>query len=383
MSTKVLPRVSADGSDLAPLRREVRAFIAEQRAAKTFTPVVDSWGNGWSPAFSRELARRGWVGMTIPATYGGAGGTFLERFAVTGELLAAGAPVSAHWVADRQIAPSLLRHGSPEQCARFLPPIARAEEFWAIGMSEPGSGSDLASVRTRAERVDGGWEISGTKLWTSGAHAAHFFIVLARTAPLDGQHRHRGLSQFIVPLQAPGITISPILNMSGEHHFNEVVLERAFVAEDMLLGTDGDGWKQVTSELGFERSGPERVLSTFVLLSRAVEECGSGSVPTDPRLGALIARIAALHGMSHSVAHTLARGENAEVAAALVKLLGTQTEGDVVDVVGELTSEIDPAVSQALRDHLREGVMARPGFTIRGGTSQVLSGVVARGLGMR
>lgn len=321
--------------------------------------------------------------MTVPAAYGGAGRTFLERFAVTGELLAAGAPVSAHWVADRQIAPSLLRHGSEQQRQRFLPPITRAEEFWAIGMSEPGSGSDLASVRTRAQRVAGGWEITGTKVWTSGAHAAHFFIVLARTAPVNAGHRHRGLSQFIVPLTSPGVSISPILNMSGERHFNEVVLDEVFVGDDMLLGEEGGGWQQVTSELGFERSGPERVLSTFVLLRQAVQEIRDRHLDPDPRLGALIARIVGLHGMSRSVAHTLSRGESADVAAALVKLLGTQTEGDVVEVLGELTSEADPSVSQAMRDHFREGVMARPGFTIRGGTTQVLSGVVARGMGMR
>lgn len=383
MASDVFLRGSRAGADLDPLRREVRAFLAEQLQAGAFTPVVDSWGNGWSPGFSRVLAERGWVGITVPRSYGGAGRTFLERFAVTGELLAAGAPVSAHWVADRQIAPSLLRHGTETQRQRFLPPITRAEEFWAIGMSEPGSGSDLASVRTRAERVTGGWEITGTKLWTSGAHAAHFFIVLARTAPVDAQHRHRGLTQFIVSLRAPGVTISPILNVSGEHHFNEVVLERVFVPDDMLLGEEGDGWQQVTSELGFERSGPERVLSTFVLLARAIQETGDGPVPHDPRLGALVARTAALHGMSRAVAQTLLRGENAEVAAALVKLLGTQTEGDVVDVVGELTSVTDQSTSSILRDHLREGVMARPGFTIRGGTTQVLSGMVARGLGMR
>lgn len=382
MKGRLVPQAELTGQGIEDLRREVRAFNAEQIAAGVFVPAIDCWGEGWNPAYTKALAARGWVGMTIPTEYGGGGRSFIERFAVTEELLAAGAPVSAHWVSDRQAGPSLLKVGTQEQKERFLPAIARGELFWAIGMSESESGSDLASVRTQATRVDGGWSISGTKLWTSGAHHAHLFFVLARSSPLDPAHRHSGLSQFIIELDSPGITISPVLNMSGAHHFNEVVLDEVFVPDGMVLGEIGSGWTQVTSELGFERSGPERFLSSFVLLTQALSGVECEELPSDPRIGAVVGRLFGLHHMSLAVAQSLQRGEDAEVSAAVVKLLGTRLEGDIIDLIDELT-EPDSRAAGALAELLRAGVMSRPGFTIRGGTTEVLRGVVARGLGLR
>lgn len=382
MKSRLVPQADLTGQGIEDLRREVRAFNAEQIAAGVFVPAIDCWGEGWNPAYTKALAARGWVGMTIPTEYGGGGRSFIERFAVTEELLAAGAPVSAHWVSDRQAGPSLLKVGTQEQKERFLPAIARGELFWAIGMSESESGSDLASVRTQATRVDGGWSISGTKLWTSGAHHAHLFFVLARSSPLDPAHRHSGLSQFIIELDSPGISISPVLNMSGAHHFNEVVLDEVFVPDGMVLGEIGSGWTQVTSELGFERSGPERFLSSFVLLTQALSGVGCEELPSDPRIGAVVGRLFGLHHMSLAVAQSLQRGEDAEVSSAVVKLLGTRLEGDIIDLIDELT-EPDSRATGALAELLRAGVMSRPGFTIRGGTTEVLRGLVARGLGLR
>lgn len=383
MTTQLMPGVHGLASGFDELRTEVREFIAEQRAAGVFEPQADSWSGGWNPQFSRALGDRGWLGMTLPERYKGHGRTFIERFVVTEELLQAGAPVSAHWVSDRQAGPSLLRYGTDDQKDRYLPRIAAGDIFWAIGMSEPGSGSDLASVQTRATQVEGGWSITGTKLWTSGASSAHVFFVLARSAPLDAQHRHEGLSQFIVPLDAPGITISPIRDMAGNEHFAEVHLDGVFIPDSEVLGKIGSGWEQVTSELGYERSGPERFLSSFLLLSECLRSVADGDVAEDSRLGAALARLYAVHCMSFTVAEALERGEQADVSAAVVKLLGTRLEGDVVDLVDELTD----LGSRSLRaEHvrlLRDSLMARPGFTIRGGTVEILRGVVARGLGMR
>ena len=123
-------------------------------------------------------------------------------------------------------------------------------------MSEHGAGSDLAAVQTKAVHTDGGWLLSGTKVWTSGAHHAHQVVVLARTSPPDPQHRHAGFSQFLVPCDAEGVRIEPIILMSGAHHFNEVLLDQVFVPDTDVLGEVGNGWQQVTSELSFERSGP-------------------------------------------------------------------------------------------------------------------------------
>ncbi|MDV7245253.1 MULTISPECIES: acyl-CoA dehydrogenase family protein [Rhodococcus] len=381
---RLVPRVVDDPSEFGPLRDQVRAFVRECIDAGDFTPGVDTWLTEWNPEFSRRLAARGWIGMTIPTEYGGHGRSHIERFIVTEELLAAGAPVAAHWIADRQIAPSLLKFGTEKQKRQYLPAITNGECFFGIGMSEPDSGSDLASVRTKATRVDGGWTITGTKVWTSGAHHADAFFVLARTAPRDPAARHAGLSQFIVDLRSPGITVRPIVSMTGSHHFNEVVLEEVFVRDESVLGRVGDGWQQVTSELAYERSGPERFLSTFPLLAETAEQAAADRFPADGGFGRLIARIAGLHHMSSAVAGALHRGERADSAAAAVKLLGTVTEGDIADYADLHMNRDGPAQEEgpfgSLIDH---AILQRPGFTLRGGTTEILEGVVARELGLR
>ncbi|ABM13682.1 acyl-CoA dehydrogenase family protein [Mycolicibacterium vanbaalenii] len=380
--TRLVPPAGVDHADTARLRADVRAFLAEQLAAQTFVPSVDSWLCGWDEAFTEALAARGYLGMTVPEEYGGHGRSHIERFVVTEELLAAGAPVAAHWIADRQIVPALLKHGTDAQKREFLPKIAAGKCFFGIGMSEPDSGSDLASVRTRATRTDGGWSLSGTKVWTSGAHRAHAFIVLARTAPADPAHRHDGLSQFIVRFDGPGVEVRPIVSMNGGHHFNEVILDGAFVPEDMVFGEIGDGWSQVTSELSFERSGPERLLSTFPLLAATAESMAQHRISYDAALGRMVARVAGLHQMSTAVAGALERDEPADVPAAVVKLLGTSTEGDIADFADLHTGD-ETTTGPGFRDLIAVAVDQRPGFTLRGGTTEVLRGVIARGLGMR
>jgi hypothetical protein len=377
---RLVPPSSGDSAAADALRGEVRTFLDEQRAADAFNPSVDAWLRGWDEDFTAALAARGWLGMTVPTCYGGHGRSFLERFVVTQELLAAGAPVAAHWIADRQIVPSLLKYGTEYQRTEFLPKIVRGECFFGIGMSEPDSGSDLASVRTRATRVPGGWTLTGTKVWTSGAHRAHAFIALARSEAADPAHRHAGLSQFIVDLRGPGVEVRPIRSMNGAHHFNEVVLDDTFVPDAMVFGTIGQGWQQVTSELSFERSGPERFLSTFVLLDSYAELASAGLVPSSAELGRLVARVAGLHQMSSAVAGALERNEPADMPAAVVKVLGTSTEGDIAEFA-HLCG--DHTVGQRFSDMTTAALDQRPGFTLRGGTNEVLRGVIARGLGLR
>lgn len=379
---RLVPRATVDTAETAALRREVRQFLTEQRAAGTFVPSVDSWLSSWDEDFTAALAARGWLGMTAPTEYGGRGATAIERFVVAEELLAAGAPVAAHWIADRQIVPSLLKYGTGAQKAEFLPRIVAGECFFGIGMSEPDSGSDLASVRTRAVRVDGGWSLTGTKVWTSGAHHAHAFIVLARSAPVDPAHRHDGLSQFIVRLDSPGVEIRPIISMNGRHHFNEVILDDVFVPDAMVFGEIGDGWRQVTSELSFERSGPERLLSTFVLLPAVVDAAVAQQVSAGSEIGRLVARTSGLHQMSLAVAGALDRHDAADVPAAVVKVIGTSTEGDIAEFAALHTGD-DTAIQPTLRDLVTTALDQRPGFTLRGGTNEVLRGVIARGLGLR
>ncbi|MEO7752996.1 MAG: acyl-CoA dehydrogenase family protein [Terracoccus sp.] len=381
-STPLVPRVVTEEPALTALRLEVRTFLTEQVAAGVFVPHVDTWLTRWDRDFTRRLADRGWLGMVIPTEYGGQGRTYLERYVVTEELLVAGAPVAAHWIAERQIGPSLLRYGTEEQKKAFLPGISRGEVTFGIGMSEPDSGSDLASVRTRAERVDGGWRLTGTKVWTSGAHEADAFFALARSAPLDPAHRHDGLSQFIVDLHDPAVRIRPIISMGGDHHFNEVHLDGVIIPDDRVLGEIGSGWEQVTSELAHERSGPERILSTYQLLAAAASAMDDGRLPLDTGLGRHVARIAALRQMSFAVASALEDGQDADTAAAVVKVLGTTGEGDIADDVDQLTTT-GWTVEDDLFTLLHAAILQRPGFTLRGGTNEILRGVIARGLGMR
>lgn len=356
---------------IAELQAEVRDFVASEHRAGTFEPRCDSWLNGFDPGFSRRLGGRGWLAMTWPKEYGGHERSALERYIVIEELLAAGAPVAAHWIADRQSGPLLLRYGTEAQREQLLPLVARGMCFFAIGMSEPGSGSDLASVQTRAHRVDGGWVVNGTKLWTSGAHLAHFMITLVRSEPLAND-RHEGLSQLLIDLNSPGVDVRPIRLISGEHHFNEVVLSDCFVADDMVVGVPGEGWGQVTAELAYERSGPERFLSTLPLLAGMARLPAPGAA-----VGRLVAELLALRQLSLSVASALERGESPAVEAALVKDLGTSFERTVAESA-RLVGAADP--ESPLFEHYRRSILEGPGFTLRGGTTEVLRTIVGRSL---
>ncbi|HWN33248.1 MAG TPA: acyl-CoA dehydrogenase family protein [Pseudonocardia sp.] len=386
--TLALPSVGL-APETEELRAEVREFLAKERAEGRFIPRCDVWLSGWDERFSRELGARGWLGMTLPLEYGGQGRTALDRYVLTEELLAAGAPVAAHWVADRQIGPSLLRFGTEAQKQRYLPRIAAGECYFGIGMSEPDSGSDLASVRTRAARVDGGWRLTGTKVWTSGAHHAHAFFALARSEPVQDGNRHAGLSQFIVELDSPGVQINPIRLLTGAHHFNEVVLDGVFVPDELVLGEIGAGWHQVTSELAYERSGPERFLSTFPLLVALVGELSSAGADALGEsglreLGALVSRVWTLRRLSLGIAASLTAGAAADVPAAMVKDLGTRYESEVIDAARLLVSiPPDPGAESGFARLLADAVLHAPGFTLRGGTNEILRGVVARGLGLR
>jgi alkylation response protein AidB-like acyl-CoA dehydrogenase len=378
----------ANEPELAKLRGGLRDFLAADRAEFGWQPAVDAWLSDWDEPFSARLGDAGFVGLTIPKEYGGQGLGHLHRYVVAEELLACGAPVAAHWIADRQVGPGLLSYGTEEQRRRILPKIAAGRYFSAIGMSEPQAGSDLAAAATKAVRTNGGWVLSGTKVWTSGAHLAHQVVVLARTSPLDPQHRHAGFSQFIVPTDSPGLDISPIVLMSGEQHFNEITFNEVFIDDTNFLGKEGDGWRQVTAELSFERSGPERILSTAPLLTALVRVLAREPDLDDhavAALGDLMARVISLRQLSVSVARALTQGRSPANEAALVKDLGTRFEQQSVELAADLLSYVGDHVEG--RSHVATLVeTARshaPMFTLRGGTNEVLRGMVARGMGLR
>ena len=365
------------------LRVEVRAFLKDALAGQTATEKAQSW-NGHNPEFSQLVGKQGWLGMTWPKQYGGQERSALERNVVVEEMLAAGAPVSAHWIAERQSGPTLLRYGTQAQCDEILPKILRGECYFAIGMSEPNSGSDLASVQTRAVKTDGGFVVNGSKIWTSNAHLSHYMILFCRT-DARSEDRHSGHSQFLVDMKTPGLEIRPILFSTGEHQFNEVFFKDMFLPDEALLGQAGQGWKQVTGELSFERSGPDRFLSSFAAVKGM-----SGRIGTKPddrgaiALGRIVAHLMVLRRMSRSIAGMLEDDLDPALQAAIVKDLGTTLEQEIPEIARQIVAvEPGEGADGELEAVLDYTIQHAPTFSLRGGTREILRGMIARGAGLR
>lgn len=373
-------------ADLPPqaeaLRAQVQAFLAEHLPPAPPSRRARSW-MGFDADFSRRLAQRGWVGVTLPARYGGAELDAFARYVLVEELLAAGAPVSAHWIADRQSGPLIQKFGSEAQKDFYLPRICRAEAFFCIGMSEPNAGSDLASVATRARPNDAGWLLNGQKIWTTNAHHCQYMIALVRTSG-DKEDRQAGLSQFIIDLSLPGVNIRPIRDLSGDAHFSEVFFDQVQLGPDSIVGAEGGGWAQVNAELAFERSGPERIYSSIVLLELWVSVLRErGDLSHAPAVGRLLAHLATLRHMSITVTARLARGESPVVEAALIKDLGNAFEQSVPDLIASCVGPASSALEAELAATLAYVAQMAPSFSLRGGTREILRGMIARGLGLR
>ena len=375
-------------TDLPPeaeaVRADVRAFLAENLADYPAAMRSRSW-LGIDMDFSRKFGQAGFLGMTFPKEYGGHGRSAFERYVMLEEVLAAGAPVGGHWMTDRQSGPLILKFGTEEMKQRIIPRIAKGEIFFCIGMSEPDSGSDLASIRTRASRTDGGWLLNGTKIWTSGAHLHDYMIALVRTNP-EAERKHDGMSQLLIDLKnTDGITIRPIRNLAGEQHFNECVFEDAFVPEANLIGTEDEGWSQVMAELAFERSGPERYLSSYQMLRELVKEVAKDTTPEGTRaVGRLVAHLATLRNMSISVAAKLQAGEDPALDGAVVKEVGTLFEQSVPYIAHQMIDrEPSPHHGDDFEQTMAYTTLSATAYAVRGGTREIVRGILARGLGLR
>ncbi len=322
--------------------------------------------------------------MTWPNKYGGAGRSGLERYVVLEEMLAAGAPVAAHWFGDRQSGPQLLRFGTERQCQEILPRIARGELVFAVGLSEPDAGSDLAAIRTRALPVRGGWSVNGSKLWTTNAHRADYMIALLRTE-LPTENRHSGLSQFLIDMTWPGINVRPIEDLTGEVHFNEVFFDNLFLPQESLVGQLGEGWQQAMAELAYERSGPERFMSSIQVLFLMIRELsGKATEEETIEIGRLVSELSTLRRMSISVAGMLDLGRNPSIEAAIVKDLGARFEQLLPEVAQRLL-EIVPSVDAQndLQKVLAYIIAMAPAYSLRGGAREILRGIVAQRLEVR
>jgi 3-oxocholest-4-en-26-oyl-CoA dehydrogenase alpha subunit len=369
-------------------RQEIRAFLHEALPEPPAMPE-DAWIVGFDRAFSQKLARRGWIGLTWPRHYGGQGKSYLDRLILTEELLRYGAPVAAHWLGDRQMGPSILRYGTPEQKATFLPKIIAGDIVFCIGMSEPGAGSDLAGLQTRALEAGDDFVLNGQKIWTSFAHLADYCYLVARTNP--DVPKHKGISEFLVDMQTPGITIKPIVDMTGAHHFNEVFFDNVRIPKHCLVGEKDRGWYQIASQLDYERSGVERLMSNYPLMQAVmahVKETGRDrSEIVRHRLAQLHIEFTLGKFLVYKVAWLLSRGRipNAESAAA--KAYCTEFEQRLAQTACELFGGYGQLMPGSPRGHLH-GRIARaylyaPAYTIQGGTSTILRNIIAmRGLGL-
>ncbi|MDI1251564.1 acyl-CoA dehydrogenase family protein [Thermomonas sp.] len=367
------------------LRAEVRNFLDEKLRGVPPERRARSW-LGFDADFSRALGERGWIGMALPQEYGGGGRDAFARFVLVEELLAQGAPVSAHWIAERQSAPMLLRFGTEAQKRFFVPRVCKGELFFCIGMSEPQSGSDLASVGTRATPTQDGWRLKGQKIWTTNADHSHWMIALVRTSgtPAD---RQVGLSQLLVDMKAPGVTVRPIQDLTGDRHFSEVFFDDVELPHEALIGDEGSGWKQVNAELALERSGPERLYSSMVLLDTWIDHLRQMQAPDEQALalaGRMVGHLASLRSMSVAVTARIGAGGSPMTEASLVKDLGTELEQYIpIAIADAIASDTRHVASPALMRTLAYVTQFAPTFSLRGGTREVLRGLIARGLGLR
>ena len=369
------------------LRDEVRAFLAANLPADA--TCDDGWIVGFSREFSRALGARGWIGYTWPKRYGGSDGSYLERLIITEELLRAGAPVGAHWLTDRQVGASLLAYGSEEQRSELLPRITRGELMFCIGMSEPNAGSDLASLRTRA--VDDGdvFVIDGHKIWTTGAHEADYCYLVARTDPSAA--KHKGISEFLVDMKTPGITVRPIIDMVGEHHFNEIFFENVRVPRGALVGEKNRGWYQITAQLDYERIGIERLISNhriFVDACRYAKESGLVREPLwRDRIASIETRLSIGRWLIYRVAWLLTQRIIPNKESALTKAFSTELEQEIAELAGQILGPhallVPGSPAARLAGRIARALVFAPSYTIMGGTSMILRNIIAlRGLGL-
>jgi alkylation response protein AidB-like acyl-CoA dehydrogenase len=379
-------------------RGEVRDFVKRELEAGTFTPQSKGLVGARDIAFSRRMADRGWIGLTWPETYGGKGRGYVDRMILYEELFREQAPVGYHFLAERQIGPALMAFGSEWQKAFFLPRIVSAEEgvMFCLLFSEPNAGSDLAAVSTSARKEGDGYVVNGQKVWTSEAHQADYGWLLARTDPDTSVPGHRACSEFIVDMALPGITVRPIVNMAGEHSFNEVFFEDVRVHERYLVGRENDGFRQIMAQVDYERAGIERLMQNYPVYERLiayVKATNFGQRGAD-RLAWVRDEMARLETEYHAgrllcyyTAWMIDQGRKPTSQAALCKAFCTQYEQRLNDaatrIIGPASLIMGESPGSPLEVDLAGCYLWAPSYTLQGGSVEILKNIVAlRGLGL-
>ena len=346
------------------LRETARQVAADGVAA--YGRFNDSWINGYSKEFSKVLAEHGWIGLTWPTEFGGGGKPPIDRLIVGEEMIKAGAPIAASWFADRQMGPTLIAYGRPDQQAEFLPKILSGETTWCIGMSEPEAGSDLASLRTSARRDGQSWVINGQKIWTSFAAVADYCYLVCRTSSAGPPHA--GISELIVPMDSPGVEVRPIRDLAGGAHFCEVFFTDVRVPAANLVGVEGAAFKQTMRQLEHERGGIDRLVSNHALFRRAVEDADS----SDPLVRQEIAALEMRYRLGRLLVYRESLAQAPKGFSAATKCFCTEHEIRVAAFAARVF-----AAETLLAGDSARAVCYAPAYTIMGGTSNVLRNIVA------
>jgi len=352
------------------LTLQAEALDVGRTAAEQRELTEDTWIAAPDRAFSMELGKRRWLGMTWPVEAGGGGRSPLERFIVFEALIGTGAPLATSWFADRQMGPTLLQFGTPEQQRAHLPAILDGSSAWSIGMSEPDAGSDVASIRTRATRDGDDFVVNGQKIWNSGAATADWIYLIARTDP-DAKP-HAGLSELIVDMRSPGISIRPIRDMTGSDHFCEVFFEDVKVPAENLVGELNGSFRQVMRQMEHERGGIDRLLSNRKLYVDVLALANTA----DPRVRQEVAAIEAGYRIGRLLVLREVLGQAPKQFSAATKTFCTELEqriaGFAAAALGPAAMLAEPGVSQ----RVSRNVAYAPAYTIMGGTSEILRNIL-------
>lgn len=363
------------GGELEALRERAATVAAEGVAAHG--SVNDSWINGYSKEFSARLAEEGFVGMTWPTEHGGGGRPRIERVIMGEEMISAGAPIAASWFADRQMGPSIIRYGTPDQQARYLPKMLSGETTWCIGMSEPDAGSDLACLRTSAVRHGDTYVVNGRKIWTSFAGSSDYMYLICRTSA-DGPPHH-GVSELVVPMDLAGIEVRPIVDMTRNRHFCEVLFDSVRVPAENLIGVEGSAFRQTMTQLEHERGGIDRLVSNRPLFDRAVAVADVD----DPLIRQHIADLEIGYRLGRILLYREALGQAPAGFSAATKCYCTEHQQRVADfatrVLG-MNGVVEGLVDGVVDSYNTKAITYAPAYTIMGGTSNVMRNIVAERL---
>jgi len=374
-------------------RQEVRDFLEEEIRQGTFVPKSDVWMTGHSLELTRKIADRGWIGLTYPKEYGGQGRSWMDRLILTEEMLRYGAPTSLHWFGDRQVGRAIINYGTDKQKKEILPKIIKGEAFFALGLSEPEAGSDLASLKTRAIEKGDSFLIDGQKVWTTGKNRNYIYL-LART-DLEAP-KHKALSEFLISTTEPGITFRPLVTIAGEEEFNEVFFDNVTVSKDCLIGEKNRGWYQIAAQLDFERAGIERLMGNYPLfeeLIRFAKETERDGKPlckeysVRSKLAQLRIDFEIGRMFAYWVAAILDEGRMPNWEAAMSKAYSTafekrlaSTSLEILGLQGQLMEGSKYAPIRGLASHT---YLNSKGYSLMGGTSEILKNIIAqRGLGL-